>query len=314
MNAEQDIINRLVEGSKAVDSVHSVIHFNTECKAEPPTKEVFWKHLVLALLTSQQPSAKPGGLVELFEKKVPFPLALKTFESMSDDAVREELKHFRFGKPITGYLRVNYDKIFGKGNLWSIIEPKLEKLLQQRNDLNPPVLSHKNLERIVSHLLASNLKGVGPKQSRNLLQWLGITRYEIPLDSRVVGWLGDNLGWNINIDSLKDEKEYEFWLDRLQSVCDAAGVLPTVFDAAAFDKGKATRTLQSPTTRIGYVNKNGQVVVRNSRMPGTDNNQVVYQLGCSQCGEVYGANGTDIFERKCPKCQDGRQELEYTTP
>jgi hypothetical protein len=55
------------------------------------------------------------------------------------------------------------------------------------------------------------------------------------------------------------------------------------------------------TTDVGYINKNGQVVIRNTGLPGTDHNQKVYQLGCSHCGHVYGANGTDIFERKCPE-------------
>jgi hypothetical protein len=44
---------------------------------------------------------------------------------------------------------------------------------------------------------ASVGKGVGPTQARNLLQSLGLTWYEIPLDSRVVRWLRDRLGWNI---------------------------------------------------------------------------------------------------------------------
>jgi hypothetical protein len=138
------------------------------------------------------------------------------------------------------------------------------------------------------------------------LQWLGLTRYETPLDSRVVGWLGDTLNWNIFIESLQDGKEYEFWLDRLQSVCDSAGVLPAVFDAAAFEKGSEKPTPQNRTTRIGYVNKNGQVVVRNTRKLSTDNSQVVFQLGCSHCGDHYEVNGSDIFERKCVVCQGER--------
>jgi PHP family Zn ribbon phosphoesterase len=63
------------------------------------------------------------------------------------------------------------------------------------------------------------------------------------------------------------------------------------------------------TTKSGYVNRNHQVVIRNTGLPGTDKGQNVYQLGCSGCGEVYGANGTDIFERKCPKCGGGKEGL-----
>lgn len=57
------------------------------------------------------------------------------------------------------------------------------------------------------------------------------------------------------------------------------------------------------TTNVGFVNRNGQVVIRNTGKPGTDRGQTVYQLGCSECGHVYGANGSDIFERKCPRHQ-----------
>lgn len=63
------------------------------------------------------------------------------------------------------------------------------------------------------------------------------------------------------------------------------------------------------TTSPGYLNKNGQVTVRDTGIPGTDHLQRVYQLACSRCGHVYGANGSDIHERKCPKCQSGKLGL-----
>jgi hypothetical protein len=65
------------------------------------------------------------------------------------------------------------------------------------------------------------------------------------------------------------------------------------------------------TTKVGYVNRNGQVVIRNTGIPGTDRNQTVYQLGCSECGNVYGSNGSDIFERKCPAHDDGEPGLAF---
>jgi len=60
------------------------------------------------------------------------------------------------------------------------------------------------------------------------------------------------------------------------------------------------------TTKVGFVNSNGQVVIRNTGKPGTDHGQKVYQLGCSLCGHIYGANGSDVWDRKCPECQRGR--------
>lgn len=67
--------------------------------------------------------------------------------------------------------------------------------------------------------------------------------------------------------------------------------------------------IDKATTAIGFVSKNGQVVIRNTGRPGTDHLQNIYQLGCSRCGWVYGANGTDIHERKCPGCQNGEPGL-----
>jgi PHP family Zn ribbon phosphoesterase len=64
-------------------------------------------------------------------------------------------------------------------------------------------------------------------------------------------------------------------------------------------------TESSDTTAIGFRNKNGQLVVRNTGKPGTDHLQYIYQLACSKCGHNYGANGADIHERKCPACQGG---------
>ena len=65
----------------------------------------------------------------------------------------------------------------------------------------------------------------------------------------------------------------------------------------------------SETTKVGFVNRNGQVVIRKTSLAGTDYGQSIYQLGCSGCGYVYGANGADIFERKCPRCQNGAPGL-----
>lgn len=61
-----------------------------------------------------------------------------------------------------------------------------------------------------------------------------------------------------------------------------------------------------PSTDTGYINKNNQRNNGKTELPGTDNMQWFYQMECLKCGFVYLANGTDIWQRKCPKCQGGR--------
>ena len=63
------------------------------------------------------------------------------------------------------------------------------------------------------------------------------------------------------------------------------------------------------TTETGYVNPNGQVVIRDTGAPGTDKFQRIYQMACSKCGHNYGANGSDCHLRLCPKCQGGAEGL-----
>ena len=66
-----------------------------------------------------------------------------------------------------------------------------------------------------------------------------------------------------------------------------------------------------PTTIIGYKNRNRQVVERKTDLPGNDYAQRVYVLICGICAYQYGVNGSDIFQRKCPKCQNGRPGLHF---
>jgi hypothetical protein len=89
----------------------------------------------------------------------------------------------------------------------------------------------------------------------------------------------------------------------------AAAITP-----APITKGMVDRTAVSAgpdrqgrgqTTRTGYVNRNGQEVIRPTGERGTDHGQYVYVLRCQNCGHEYGANGSDIWLRRCPKHDGG---------
>ena len=61
------------------------------------------------------------------------------------------------------------------------------------------------------------------------------------------------------------------------------------------------------TTQIGYVNRNKQRCEGTRGVAGTDHGALAYKMVCLNgvCKHVYGSNGTQVFERKCPKCQNG---------
>ncbi len=75
----------------------------------------------------------------------------------------------------------------------------------------------------------------GPNQSRNVLQSLGLTRYEIPIDSRLTDWLNE-FGFPVRLSAqaLGDHNYYAFVSDGIQLLCERSSVFPCVFDAAVF--------------------------------------------------------------------------------
>ena len=70
------------------------------------------------------------------------------------------------------------------------------------------------------------------------LQSLGLTRYEIPIDSRLTDWLNE-FGFPVRLTAtaLGDENYYRFISDGIQVLCERSGVLPCIFDAAVFTAG-----------------------------------------------------------------------------
>ena len=60
------------------------------------------------------------------------------------------------------------------------------------------------------------------------------------------------------------------------------------------------------STETGYINKNNQRNNGCTYTHGTDYNQKFYSMECLSCGHKYRANGTDIWQRKCPQCQGGK--------
>jgi hypothetical protein len=64
--------------------------------------------------------------------------------------------------------------------------------------------------------------------------------------------------------------------------------------------------MKETTTIAGYINKNNQKNLGCSGESGTDHMQSFYLMKCLSCGSEYKANGSDIWQRKCPRCQGGK--------
>lgn len=69
----------------------------------------------------------------------------------------------------------------------------------------------------------------------------------------------------------------------------------------------------------GDINRNDQILIARTDLPGTDHLQYVWVLTCARrdetgaiCGAHYGANGSDFHQRKCPDCQGGMPGLDIS--
>lgn len=194
----------------------------------PVPVDLFWEILVGCLLTTQQRSG-PGKPVHRFVNARPYPLPHGDCCGC-DDLAEHALGVFkRFGglrrtTTISRDLAANMEYLKGGG--WEVTRDRLETV---RTTGTPAA------ERDAARFLAKHFKGLGPKQSRNLLQWTGLSRHEIPIDSRITRWLNDfGFPLRLSANALSDPNYYDLVSEGFQRLCEACGIVPCVLDAAIF--------------------------------------------------------------------------------
>ncbi len=203
---------------------------NLAAKKPDVRKEDFWREMVLARLTTQN-KVGPGSPVDKLGRESPFPLAYEIVRPKrgKEGFIRETVRAHGIGKYKQSARDLTYNlQYLEKEKGWQNVLPKCNQLTR--------LVSAKE-ERRVAQEIAQVFKGFGPKQSRNLLQLLGLTRYEIPLDSRVIKWLNQSLPHGhakLHAGMLTNQEFYEFVLDGIQELCEKAETPPCLFDAAVF--------------------------------------------------------------------------------
>ena len=230
-----EAVHELFESQKNKELFNERSKWNVRILPIEHKKDEFWHTMIGCLLTSQQKSG-PKSAVSQFLDIEPFPLSLELCKKNSTieytDGILTEFGGIRFSRRIAKFADENLKWLNSGG--WKNISNEAEKLANLRR--HEAKFKDFNQERIAANFIKENLKGFGPKQSRNLWQWLGYTRFEIPLDSRVIKWLNSNNIFPMKITStaLSDINYYEMVLDWIQKLCVDADVLPCMLDAAIF--------------------------------------------------------------------------------
>ncbi|NUQ05091.1 MAG: hypothetical protein HUU31_14495 [Anaerolineae bacterium] len=161
------------------------------------TQESLWHALVLGFVTTQQASGTGSNVSQFMEAK-PFTLtyaACKEVEALGgisslESFVNDTLLRVKVGrrKKVVPAV-IDAIKRLEAGE-WVAYKRYADQLLSQR--LQSCTTTHYQLEREAAEYLLV-FKEIGPKQSRNIWQYLGLTRYAGVFDSRVTQWLRSQL-------------------------------------------------------------------------------------------------------------------------
>lgn len=193
-------------------------------------RDLFWFHMIWALLTSSQRSDQ-NSHVSRFMQTEPFPLS---YPAVCSADRPENFMHDVFKG--AGGIRFN-QKIPKQltRNLVCLQSGEWTEALRQCNRLVKPVPN--SVEKEVASYIDDQFVGFGPKQSRSFLQALGLTRYEIPIDRHVARYLHD-MGFPIlaSLSALSNCAVYEFMSDGIQMLCAKSDVYPCIFDAAVLSQ------------------------------------------------------------------------------
>jgi len=233
-----DKLQKFVESNKDNAFVAKRIDTNATLDFHPTNVNAVVKAMLMCLLTSQQRSG-PESPVAKFLNQTPFPINTDWIQNNRmniGESLKEELTKWN----LTRY--INKISSFFEENINYCLEQnwRVEKTINELKRQNS-----RKKERIVADKIEEELKGFGPKQSRNFLQALGATKFEIPIDSRIINWLnGFGFPMKLTSKSLADKHYYHFVNDGIIALCEEAKILPCVFDAVIFssyDHGRWTK-------------------------------------------------------------------------
>jgi len=225
------IIEELFRSHKNRPFVERRINRNVKKEISHINIQTVWKKLVTCLLTTQQRVGK-GSKVREFLTTKPFPLDYQKCNLQKNLKIYAQKTIQNSGlrryNNLSKEIEYNFNLLSNKTNgIWNELKLTINKLSDDTSIED---------ERNAANYINDTFKGFGPKQSRNLLQTLGLSIYEIPLDSRVIKWFND-FGFPVQISakSLSDRYYYQFISDGIQQLCKKSNVYPCVLDAIIFD-------------------------------------------------------------------------------
>ena len=245
-NKDIDEVKRLYEVYR--DNPHVSAQINIKKNPKKITRSKFWFHLVSCLLTTQQRSGK-GSRVINFLNQSPFPLDFKQCGSQENLEkyvyAQIEKNGLRFKEKIAKEVSLNYSILKEKTN-WDDILTVLRQMNPEKTITEDEQIK---VERLAADKIKEKFIGIGLKQSRNLLKDLNLSKWEIPIDTRVINWISGRIGaanperFLVTTSGLGSEKYYLYIQGVLQELSKKAEVYPCVLDAIIWESGEKKQTV-----------------------------------------------------------------------
>ena len=172
---ENDIqaIKKIIHDESNNDFVKNRINIINKPKT---SIEDFWYAIIIGLLSSQQKSGPNSPVSKILNKK-PFEFSLSILSSKKNIqlyvlSVLNSYKGIRFNNRISKFVAEDF-LVFNQEI--KQIKEKINSIVTSTED------KRGSLEKDFCLFLKDKFKGVGPKQSRNILLSIGLSKYEIPV-------------------------------------------------------------------------------------------------------------------------------------
>lgn len=221
--SDKDIykIRDFVKKNKNPD-VEKIINRNINHVDRVIDRDSILKVMLICLMSSETDSYPESKIAQMFNKK-PFLLSNQYLLKVPDieNAFQEVFQTFgvtKYLKKVPKYFSANFD-LLAETN-WDL-ETELNRSLKLELT--------KYDERKLADRLDKSYKGFGSKEARSFLLALGVTKYEIPIDYKLIKWL-KNFDFPIKFSkiALQDILFYHFVSDGIQKLCEISEIYPCV--------------------------------------------------------------------------------------
>jgi len=205
------------------------------------SKNKLWRAFVMCQVTTQQksgPKSPVSNFMKLDGSALQYERCCKIGFDKSGKVKPNNLKNLKsfLANELTeaGLWRAtviadNLSAIFSvlEAGEWDVLLKHLNTLKANTNKVKE--------DKVANYIKSKIFPRIGLKQSRNYIQSIGLSRYEIPLDSRILKML-KKMGCTFvpRANGLNDETVYLFLQSGLQEISKALDIYPCILDACIF--------------------------------------------------------------------------------